>query len=725
MATGHLPRSITSCRRYQDIYILTDNNAFSLNGDNDPDGSPNILLRNLWVENGGGVVPGAPLFEDVTVDANIGDLASPPLGAQDGHRAYTGGFVDFDRDGLVDIFTGNMVLQAGGEIGNQNHLFRNLGDQGGSTYEFEDVTASSGMDDGTDPDLLSPSLASIAAHLDGDMWPEIYFVNVHEPDPHHWDFIYKNNGGSYTQIADPTVDGVGDDSGSGMGIDVADVNRDGNWDLYLSDVDNTMNDSLPLGNPLYLGNGDGTFQDNSAVEAGVVGEFSWAVEFFDLDHDGWEDLYVSTVPGRNDVLYLNNQTDPPTFTDVTIGSGFDIDANGRGGASADYDHDGDLDITVVRQFNKLQLFENESTPQGNWIKLKLRGTSSNSSAIGALVRLRVGGETQMRQVTGGNSAHSQKDLVVHFGVDDAATIDRIGISWPSGARDTILNVASNQFIEVLEGVTLGQPLNDVDGDTVTNSTDNCPLVANTDQADGDGNGIGDVCETPATDDFDLDGVPNGGDNCPRDNNPDQTDEDEDGIGDACDDDVVLPLDVTGVAPNSVAVGTSEQLTVTGTGFEDGAEVKICIQADRVITDLVTFVDSTTLVVDVTVPGTSAAGNCPLKVTNPDAQFVILNPGVNLTSGTPPPDIQAVSPTIVHVGESLQLTVTGANFQDTPIVRFCQASPLQIDNVQFVDAGTLLVDVTVPFDAIIGPCGARVRNPDSQRDFLPMAINVVP
>ncbi len=440
-----------------DIFIYTDNPDFHTNSDNLPDGPANILLRNRWIENGGKLLEGEPLFEDVTAACGLEDLAPEPFGELPAYRSKTAGFVDYDRDGCIDLYVGHLVMNSGGSEVNKDRLYRNPCDGKGGLPLFEDVTAASGVNDGSDPITFRGALAFGAFHLDGDLWPDLYVVNAagSDPQPYINDLIYRNDGdGTFTEVTG-RMTGIGDDSQAGMGIDVADVDLDGDWDVYLSDLLDTTRDEEPLGNVFYLNNGDGTFADNSAPASGIEGHNSWGVNFFDVDLDGREDLYVSTISSAmTELLYVNNGGDPVTFTNVALAAGL-VTGNSRGSAVADYDRDGDLDLAVVDQAGPLWLYRNDSVVSGHWLELKLKGTVSNRDAIGAVVEATAGGVLRMRQIKGGSSAHSQDDLVVHFGLGDATIVDEIRVRWPSGLETTLENVAADQFLTVVEAGIFG------------------------------------------------------------------------------------------------------------------------------------------------------------------------------------------------------------------------------------------------------------------------------
>ncbi len=147
-----------------DIYIFTDNHT----GPVGPSAGPaNILLQNQWVENGNRVVPGEPLFVDVTVAAGVEDLLDTALPDGPAYRSATGGWLDYDRDGNIDLYVCHWDRRKQGESTNNDRLYRNLGDG-----TFVDATDSSGIIP-TDDGLYARScLAFIGAHLDSDLWPD-------------------------------------------------------------------------------------------------------------------------------------------------------------------------------------------------------------------------------------------------------------------------------------------------------------------------------------------------------------------------------------------------------------------------------------------------------------------------------------------------------------------------------------------------------------------------
>ena len=452
-----------------DLYVFCDHEVG--NFDNGPhDGPLNLLLRNDWVENGGAF--SSPLFTDVATVAGVDDVADPPLGTDyPGHRSTIGGFLDFDRDGLLDLYVGRWAMSApNGDPANQDVLYHNKGDG-----TFKDVTASVGLP--VADDLRNrPTLGFIAAHLDHDLWPDLYVGHTETSRKHALDTLYRHDGiGGYLDVTGDSP-GLGDDATANMGVVVSDIENDGDFDLYMSDLV-TFD---PGCNPLYLTHGDGTFDDDAAAAAGIVADDSWAVVFLDADQDMYEDLFVGTTwNSTHDNFFFRNRHDG-TFADVTTGSGVDFHGDSRGGAAADYDHDGDLDLAWVDSWRKrgsggFKLLRNDTLDQGHQLAVKLTGTVSNASAIGARITARVGTTKMLRQIVGGSGAHGQNSLVAHFGLADSTVVDELTIEWPSGVVEVLHDVAADQLIKRTESVGTGLALAAMpdlagEGETITIAT---------------------------------------------------------------------------------------------------------------------------------------------------------------------------------------------------------------------------------------------------------------
>jgi len=252
-----------------------------------------------------------------------------------------------------------------------------------------------------------------------------------------------------------------------MGVSIGDYNRDGNLDIvktnFAGDTDS-----------LYTNLGDGTFEDHTYLSGlGINTRFlGWGVGFFDMDNDGWLDLFMSNghvypeVSGSKteapyaEHKYLYRNLRNGRFEEVTDkgGPGITAAVAARGCAFGDYDNDGDLDI-VINCVNSLpQLLRCDSEWKRSWIKIKTIGTKSNRTGIGARVKVVAIAQAdsqqpllQIDEVRSGGSYYSQNDLRLHFGLDQAKVVDLVEVRWPSGQVDTFRNLDVNRLYIIEEG----------------------------------------------------------------------------------------------------------------------------------------------------------------------------------------------------------------------------------------------------------------------------------
>jgi len=438
-------------------------------GDYDNDGFDDLFVtyfgKNvLYHNNGDGT------FTDVTARAGVGGS---------GKRWNTGcAFVDYDRDGKLDLFVANyidldlataplpesgpclykgVVVACGppGLAGGKNILYHNNGDG-----TFSDVSQSSGILNGNG----TYGLGVLTADFDNDGWPDIYVANDSAPSA-----LYRNQkNGKFEDIAVEAGCALSSDGKpqAGMGVSAADYDLDGNLDILKT---NFAGDTPSL----YRGVGGANFED-ATFPAGLGAHtqyLGWGCGFIDFDNDGWADILISnghvypeveqlkTEAGyaQHKLLYRNLRNG--RFEEVTekAGPGINAPAAARGCAFGDFDNDGDIDV-VVNTVNGLpQLLRSDSNSENSWIKVKLAGTKSNRSGIGARVTCvsTIPGESrphrQIDEVRSGGSYLSQNDLRLHFGLGKATQADLLEIRWPSGQVDSLKNLAANQLIVVKEG----------------------------------------------------------------------------------------------------------------------------------------------------------------------------------------------------------------------------------------------------------------------------------
>jgi hypothetical protein len=244
-----------------------------------------------------------------------------------------------------------------------------------------------------------------------------------------------------------------------MGVDFGDYDNDGDLDLFVTSFSEDYD-------TLYRNEGNGQFSDVSY--AAGIGEttwsyLAWGTQFVDFDLDGWLDLVIANghvypeVDGaklgtnyRQRNLFFRNLK-RGKFHEVSsqAGSGFEKAQSSRGLAIGDINNDGQMDLLIANLDAPPSLLLNQNT-LGNWILLKLKGSKSNRSAIGARVWARTGSLVQMREVKSGGSYQSQNDLRVHFGLGSARIIDQLEIRWPGGKVQKMNDVKANQILLVDE-----------------------------------------------------------------------------------------------------------------------------------------------------------------------------------------------------------------------------------------------------------------------------------
>ena len=434
-------------------------------GDYDNDGFDDLFCtfwghNVLFHNNGNGT------FTDVTQKAGL---------AQTKGRWGTGcSFLDYDRDGRLDLFVCNFVrldpdkppsmdeasfcqwkgvpTMCGprGLPGDTNILYHNNGDG-----TFTDVSEKAGI---TKPGPRY-SITSVSYDFDNDGWPDIYVAVDSMPSI----FYQNNHDGTFTDIAVIAGCAYNDDGHeqAGMGLGVADYDCDGWFDIFKT---NFADDTCDL----YHNNGDGTFTEtsfNSGV--GINNKYvAWGCGFIDYDNDGWADIlqvnghvypeidhYNFGETFKNQRLLYKNLGNG-RFKDVSAESGPGImeKYSSRGAAFGDYDNDGGVDALILNMNDLPSLLQNVGGNRKNWIKLKLIGTKCNRTAIGARARVITGKHIQMDEVSSGTSVMSQNDLRLHFGLGQVDTIDTIEIKWPTTQKVEIFKqVKANQILTIREG----------------------------------------------------------------------------------------------------------------------------------------------------------------------------------------------------------------------------------------------------------------------------------
>ena len=437
-------------------------------GDYDNDGNDDLFVS-YWGENALYRNNGDGTFTDIAVKAGV-TTAGGKL-----KRWNTGcAFLDYDRDGWLDLFVANYIDFDPGTVpvpesglcqykglkvacgppglqGGKNILFHNNRDG-----TFTDVSGKAGILNTTG----TYGLGVLVCDFDNDGWPDIYVANDSSSSA-----LYRNNGdGTFREIAIEagvafSADGK---TQAGMGVAAADYDGDGRFDIVKT---NFAGDTASL----YRNLGDNFFEDLT-YKAGLGRNtrfLGWGVGFFDFDNDGLADIlltngHVFPEVGESNlesgyrqrkVLYRN--MGDGRFADVSLDGGAGIleAVTARGCGFGDFDNEGDIGVVVNCTNDVPQLLRCDSSAGNNWLKVKLTGVKSNRSAIGARIYCKPeGGRKQMEEIRSGGSYLSQNDLRAHFGLGKARTAD-LEIRWPSGHVDRVPRAAANQVLKIVEGAS--------------------------------------------------------------------------------------------------------------------------------------------------------------------------------------------------------------------------------------------------------------------------------
>jgi hypothetical protein len=360
---------------------------------------------------------------------------------------HAAAWVDFDRDGLVDLFITSHGASAD-QPPAKNRLYHNNGDG-----TFTKITDGPVVNDPGD------YLGRAWADYDNDGWPDLFVPDFSGARNH----LYHNDGsGQFSAVTQSIVAKAVGSSGCAAW---ADYDNDGYLDLFVVNTD--MSKSGNLHNYLYHNEGNGTFtqvtQGSLVLDTSLGGFVSCA--WGDYDNDGFIDVITSPTDATDGRSYLYHNIGDGTFTKIEHGSVTSDRASRPVYAWGDYDRDGFLDLFVA-QGGGFELSHPTGTPlpvnslyhnNGNsnaWINIKLIGTVSNRSAIGAKVRVKAfyrgASRWQLREITAGDGNGTQQPLNTHFGLGDAANIDLVRIEWPSGIVQTMTNAPVKQFLTVTE-----------------------------------------------------------------------------------------------------------------------------------------------------------------------------------------------------------------------------------------------------------------------------------
>jgi hypothetical protein len=424
-------------------------------GDYNNDGFDDLFLTGwphnlLYRNNGDGT------FSDVTREA----------GLQTAQQRFGSGcaFFDYDRDGFLDLFVSNYVAfdfntvpraraskacnvegvfcgPRGLPYG-RHSLYRNNGD--GTFTEVTEAAGIAKVEGGY-------GLTVVPADFDNDGWPDIYVACDSTPSL----FFHNNHDGTFTEQAIERGIALSEDGmvQAGMGVAVSDLRNDGQLHIVKTHFANDTS-------VVYFNNGKGEFRDGT-IRSGLGVEtryVTWGVGAADLDNDGRPDIFEVTGGIYPEVrenylaprLVFRNLGNGQ-FEELSggLGPGMQSPHSSRGCAFGDFDNDGDVDIVVVNHNQPPSLLRNDLKSSNHWLKVKLTGTKSNRSAIGARVTAHYAGNVQAQELLSQSSYLSCNDPRLHFGLGPATAAD-LEVRWPSGRLQKLAAVPADQVIPIKE-----------------------------------------------------------------------------------------------------------------------------------------------------------------------------------------------------------------------------------------------------------------------------------
>lgn len=336
-------------------------------------------------------------------------------------------WLDANNDGFLDLYITNSAASL------RNLYFENQKD--GTFLQKTNLTITN---------EVKPSRSADWVDYDNDGDNDFFVTN----EGNNKNTLYRNDGnGVFTQITDNAIVQQIRDS---MGSSWADVDNDGDFDLLV-----TNNNQA---NQLFINDGNGNFTENinSEIAAEITNSFGSA--FADFDNDGDLDLFIgnaySDTHFQNSIFINDGKGNFTKDTTSELASQFGWTYSV---AFGDYNNDGWLDVILANNHQESQknsFFKNTGSGK-NWIKVKLTGTNSNKSAIGAILKLTaiINGKAvvQSRKIESASGYCSQNSLTAHFGLDNASEIQKLEVKWPSGLVEIFENVSINTVNNFTEG----------------------------------------------------------------------------------------------------------------------------------------------------------------------------------------------------------------------------------------------------------------------------------